>query len=521
MEEIKSLQLLKEQLRQKTRDLQKRERERDQVSEKLSNVLALNQTKMTEMQAIINQKNEEVKHHQQEAWAARMSKHVGIEQQKEAAPAAFGSEELEEKEKAFRTKLDDMKKKNQELMQRVLKETGEKDKLTAERSILIKELKRVRTDTEDSDKLKKEVAKMQEELAKVKNRAGDSNIDYKQLLKEKEDMIASYEKMLYGNITPDQEGMLPQEIIHELRLEIENLEEERKKMVIDMEQLEDLNNELEMKVATSGDKDATQILGAGAGHGETSLGQAAEFHTGLERFLVSYADMMTLLLALFVLLYSFSKIDTNKLSVALSSFQDKQVRLESTNMRLSMDEVKMLDRVRELVKDNVDPESLVRSDVKTVLVRLSTADLFAPGNADLIDGAQHLILRELAGKIDEGVKQVLIDGHTDDVPIKSDKFPSNWELSSARASRVARVLIDSFNFPADRLVVAGYGQFRPLKPNTSDQNRAINRRVEIKIMTDMTVLKEEENKRNRTKGDKGKSAPAKPAAPSTAALAPR
>ena len=151
----------------------------------------------------------------------------------------------------------------------------------------------------------------------------------------------------------------------------------------------------------------------------------------------------------------------------------------------------MLKHVRELVKDNVDPESLIRSDVRTILIRLKSSDLFAPGSADLKKGAEDLILNSIKSEMQDGVKQVYVDGHTDNVPMNGNgQFPTNWELSSVRASHVARVIIDKSHFPPDRMVVTGYGKYRPIKPNNSDNNRALNRRVEIKILKDIKVAED-------------------------------
>jgi chemotaxis protein MotB len=179
------------------------------------------------------------------------------------------------------------------------------------------------------------------------------------------------------------------------------------------------------------------------------------------------------------------------------------MRIESVNVRLSKAEMKMLERVRELVKDNVDAESLARSDTRTILHRLPTSDLFAPGEAFFNEGAEDLIISTIEEDMKEGVKQVLVDGHTDNVPMKSDKYPSNWELSAARASKVARFVIEKMRFPPERMVVTGYGEFRPLKENSNDDNRAANRRVEIKILKALEVAKEEAKKtKTDTTGEK-------------------
>ncbi|GIS84011.1 MAG: chemotaxis protein MotB [Nitrospina sp.] len=207
--------------------------------------------------------------------------------------------------------------------------------------------------------------------------------------------------------------------------------------------------------------------------------------------------MITLLLVIFVLMFTASKLDANKFAEVMSSFQTKKMRTDYVNVRLNSDEMKMLKRVRELVKDNVDAESLVRSDTKTILHRLPTSDLFAPGEAFFSDGAEKLIVDTIRKDMKEGVKQVFVDGHTDNVPMKSSKFPSNWELSSSRASKVARFIIKTMRFPAKRMVVTGYGEFRPLKPNTSDDHRAANRRVEIKILKDVKVAEKRKQKKRK------------------------
>ena len=204
--------------------------------------------------------------------------------------------------------------------------------------------------------------------------------------------------------------------------------------------------------------------------------------------------MITLILVVFVLMYSVSKMDENKFAEALSSFQSKRMRIESVNVRLNKKEMKMLERVRALVKDNVDVESIARSDTRTIVHQLPTSDLFAPGNAFFRAGAEGLIISTIQEDMKEGVKQVFVDGHTDNVPMKSAKFPSNWELSAARASKVARFIIEKMRFPPERIVVAGYGEFRPLIANTTDDARATNRRVEIKILKAMEVAKDEAQK---------------------------
>ena len=171
----------------------------------------------------------------------------------------------------------------------------------------------------------------------------------------------------------------------------------------------------------------------------------------------------------------------------MSSFQEKIVRIESVNVRLSKDELSMLNKLRELVKDNIDPDALIAGNTRTIVFQMPSSDLFAPGSANLMEGAGQLIVETIEEEMQDAVRQVIVDGHTDNVPTKTAKFPSNWELSSARAGIVAQYIIKQMRYDPKFIVVSGYGEHRPMKPNTSDDNRASNRRVEIKIVKDKDV----------------------------------
>ncbi|MEK9630188.1 MAG: OmpA family protein [Nitrospinota bacterium] len=154
--------------------------------------------------------------------------------------------------------------------------------------------------------------------------------------------------------------------------------------------------------------------------------------------------------------------------------------IPTTSVNLTQQELEMLDKVRELVKENVDPETIKRGDAVTI--QLDSQTMFDPGAADLIPESHDMLFQSLKPHIFKGVKQIVVEGHTDDVPIQSQKFPSNWELSTARASSVARFIMKEFEFPGKWVKVVGHGHYRPEVPNTSDENRRRNRRVEIKIL---------------------------------------
>lgn len=509
MQHMESVQIVKEQLKLKGKEIKKYEREKALLTEKINNILQLNQQKINEFKLVIAQKDEEIKQTKDELWAVKAAKHVAIEHLKEEEKPEGAGEQGEQKDQApadpkLLEEIERLRERDKELKS-VLETRREElqhqktdlEKLTREKTVLLKELKRMRESTEESAKQKGVIEELKLQLKQVSGRSSGSTANMELLIREKDEMIASYEKMIYGNVAPGQEGMLPAEIIVELKEELETLEEERKTMIVELEQLKEANSELEMKLSfgeKGGSKSAAEA-GAGAWKlAESSTVSATEFHMGLEKFLISYADLITLLLVMFIFLYSISKIDDTKLAEAFGKSPTEM----TTVMRLTPAELRMLDRVRELVKDNVDPESLVRSDIRTILIRLNTSDLFAPGNANFIEDADKIILSSIKEEMKEGVKQVMVDGHTDNVPMKSEYFPSNWELSAARASRVARFIMESLRFPPDRIVVAGYGEYRPLEPNNTDEHRAMNRRVEIKILKDKEVVKEEKTKEGAT-----------------------
>jgi chemotaxis protein MotB len=123
-----------------------------------------------------------------------------------------------------------------------------------------------------------------------------------------------------------------------------------------------------------------------------------------------------------------------------------------------------------------------RTEQRGLVVSIVSDDvLFAPGSADL-GGSGQAVLDAVARALVELPNQVAIEGHTDDTPIATGRFPSNWELSTARAATVLRYLTERRGVPARRLVAGGYGDQRPLDTNDTPAGRARNRRVDIAVL---------------------------------------
>jgi chemotaxis protein MotB len=150
----------------------------------------------------------------------------------------------------------------------------------------------------------------------------------------------------------------------------------------------------------------------------------------------------------------------------------------------------LITKIYDLSKVTLEKEKLERfASVelipdKTMRIILTGDLLFASGQAELTPNASDA-LKKISDIIKKTPYMINVIGHTDDRPVKTSRFPSNWELSLARAGRVARFLIDDTRLPATQFSVSGYSSFRPLQPNTSEANRKINRRVEIVLSKEL------------------------------------
>ena len=211
-----------------------------------------------------------------------------------------------------------------------------------------------------------------------------------------------------------------------------------------------------------------------------------------DRWLISYADFITLLFAFFTTLYAISTVDDSKLTRVAVGLQDAldvpdaarhrgnkiPVVGESLLTREQLDAKAVLKR--DMAEDLESGRMELLEDRRGLVLSIPEASAFATGSADLSPTAMQAVER-LAGSLRKLPDAVLIEGHTDDVPIHTVRFASNWELSTARATAVVQWLIERGGVEASRLSAAGYGEFHPRVPNESAQARARNRRVDVVI----------------------------------------
>lgn len=203
---------------------------------------------------------------------------------------------------------------------------------------------------------------------------------------------------------------------------------------------------------------------------------------------------MTLLFALFVTMYAVSTVDADKLAPAASSMRsafdgetrhsgptpvtDIGVIVPQTPPRL--DQVR--DELARVLADAIAAGQLeLIEDARGLVVSLPERATFAPASTDMTASALELVAR-VALAVKPFDRPLRIEGHTDNVPISTREFRSNWELSTARAATVIRFLIERVAIDPRRLSAAGYGEFHPRVANDSPENRARNRRVDIVIL---------------------------------------
>lgn len=243
-----------------------------------------------------------------------------------------------------------------------------------------------------------------------------------------------------------------------------------------------------------------------------------EEHENIERWLVSYADFITLLFAFFVTMYSISRVDGRKLGSAVESFQralgsviaiqmfqkDPGI-FSSSNTAIPYNltpiegypptaEARAFEKLAKDIKKGIDdiskrnPEILNPGQIKFILekrglvIRISEHLFFKSGDASI--QPEFIPLLEILGKSLEKIpNHIRVEGHTDNVPINTPRFPSNWELSTARATTIVRYFLTHFNFNPDRLSATGYAEYYPIAPNDTPEGRLQNRRVDFVILS--------------------------------------
>ena len=197
----------------------------------------------------------------------------------------------------------------------------------------------------------------------------------------------------------------------------------------------------------------------------------------LDRWLISYADFITLMFTFFAALYALSSVDKAKME-QFSGSLDQTFKIIEKPIPVIDDQKKAI--IEDIRKATGDLQGItVKNEPRGVVVTFSDSVLFASGSAELKPEI-YTILEKLSKLLSNVPGKVAIEGHTDNVPISSSKYSSNWELSTARAASMLHFFIQKGADPA-KYSVSGYAEFRPLESNATEEGRQKNRRVEIVI----------------------------------------
>jgi len=264
---------------------------------------------------------------------------------------------------------------------------------------------------------------------------------------------------------------------------------------------------------------------------------------GGEAWLLPYSDLMTLLLAVFIVLFAVSKIDESKAEKMADAFrsgmmtgsesvlsgegdsviplnpeelqeeiqqdesnaqsetevettqeetdvskEDANILQEDTENFLGKDELEILKELKtefDVISHNEEltADMTTSIDTRGLVISLNNAVLFDSGSAEIkIENEDTFFkIAQIINKLDNYIR---IEGHTDNIPMHTSAFPSNWELSTARAASVVRLFIDEYNVLPEKVVVVGYGENKPIADNSTVEGRAKNRRIDIIVLSE-------------------------------------
>ncbi|HLW87040.1 MAG TPA: flagellar motor protein MotB [Terriglobales bacterium] len=244
-------------------------------------------------------------------------------------------------------------------------------------------------------------------------------------------------------------------------------------------------------------------------------------HANHERWLVSYADFITLLFAFFVVLYASAVVDNKKIAQVSAAIQGGFQQLGAFSGSTSLpnqagaanqapmilpepappplpehdadggagsgsfgppDVDKLKHELEQALGEEIQKHEIeMRVTPEGLVVSLREVGFFNSGDATLLTGGQNTLTR-IAKVLNSQGFHIRVEGHTDDRPIHNGRFKSNWELSTARATEVVSLLIEKHGFDPSQISAAGYSQYRPITSNDTDEGRQTNRRVDVVVV---------------------------------------
>ena len=246
--------------------------------------------------------------------------------------------------------------------------------------------------------------------------------------------------------------------------------------------------------------------------------QAHQEEEAGEAWLLPYSDLMTLLLAVFIVLFAVSKIDARKaqqmsevfsgtmmdksyaagadsrgdgngghggIQISSPSTAEQKSELESFLGEVELQKLEDLKTEidTKLHTDGMDQSVSTKIDMRGLVVRLNNAIFFDSGSAEIKQQSEDTLIG-VANLLNTTDNYIRIEGHTDNVPVRHSGYSSNWELSTARAVNVVKLFINQGSFSPEKLMAVGYGEFKPVADNSTEEGRAKNRRIDIIVLSE-------------------------------------
>ena len=500
-----SVQMLKEQLLLKGKELQRLNAEKEKHDAKMQYVITASNEKIEDLKATISEKegaetegsneedqklitelqesNEEdqkiITDLQESLDQSKKEKDKltddlkKAEKNKAEALAQARKKTTEPKDPKIAMALKKLKHQNEDL-QSQLQNQGSKTILgDKEKEILTLELKKLREKPDPTKEFKAKI-KQQEKKQKKSIESLQKKID------EKAELIKSFEKIIYDAQEGD-DSKLPSEIIKDLKANIEAIEQQKKQLDKSLNDLKkDFKKKLDEKI-----KKLEEEFGEGKKQAAPKKEDVEEVEEGAPAWMATFSDMVTLMLVFFILMYAIASKNVQTFKSAIIGAEAKSIGvLEALNAVEVEESLKKLkpeqsDDILSGMSDAAeDTDMTVETSASKIVVRVPGASLFKPGQADLQLEARSLLDAVIKEVNKHPEYKVHIQGHTDDEPISTEKFPTNWELSSSRATAVLRYFVDKGAEP-ERMTATGYADTFPLGRNDTAPGRAKNRRVEF------------------------------------------
>ncbi len=244
-------------------------------------------------------------------------------------------------------------------------------------------------------------------------------------------------------------------------------------------------------------------------------------HSNSERWMISYGDFLTTLLSFFIVMFAISKVNNVRLKELAVSIQQafgankfitvstskpniasspklivakvapSKFKISKSNKKLIKEETHesaVFSGIESKIKSFTAGNSAYKSSLRVykstrgLVISLKGSSFFGSGSAGIIE-KYHPLLKHIASELLKVKNNIAVEGYTDSTPIRTAKYPNNWMLSTARAVSVLRFFIKSVNFPPARLSASGYGKYKPIASNGTAAGRALNRRVNIVVLS--------------------------------------